>query len=80
MATFAIPGVRVGHWSDFDGRTGCPVIDLPDGTVASYEARGGAPASRELELLDEGTADVSFDAVRLLALACVTDAVRGVAG
>ena len=65
MATFAIPGVRVGHWSDFDGRTGCTVIDLPEGTVASYEARGGAPASRELELLEPGKAVSTIDGVVL---------------
>lgn len=43
--------VRVGHWMHPAGRTGCTVVLLPEGTVASAEVRGGAPASRELELL-----------------------------
>ncbi|TDO51124.1 L-aminopeptidase/D-esterase-like protein [Kribbella sp. VKM Ac-2571] len=65
MTTFGVPGVRVGHWSDFEGRTGCTVVDLPAGTVASYEARGGAPASRELELLEPGKAVNAVDGVVL---------------
>ena len=46
-----LAGVRIGHWTHPSGRTGCTVVLLPDGTVASVEVRGGAPASRELELL-----------------------------
>jgi L-aminopeptidase/D-esterase-like protein len=40
-------------------------VDLPAGTVASYEARGGAPASRELELLEPGKAVNAIDGVVL---------------
>jgi L-aminopeptidase/D-esterase-like protein len=65
MTTFGVAGIRVGHWSDFEGRTGCTVVDLPPGTVASYEARGGAPASRELELLEPGKAVSAIDGVVL---------------
>jgi L-aminopeptidase/D-esterase-like protein len=64
-ADFAVPGVRVGHWSDHVGETGCTVVELPPGTVASYEARGGAPASRELELLEPDKAVTTIDAVLL---------------
>lgn len=46
-----LPGVSVGHWTHPSGRTGCTVVLLPEGTVASVEVRGGAPASRELDLL-----------------------------
>lgn len=46
-----IPGVEVGHWTDPVGRTGCTVIVLPPGTVASGEVRGGAPATRDFALL-----------------------------
>jgi L-aminopeptidase/D-esterase-like protein len=46
-----IDGVRVGHWTDDAARTGCTVVLLPEGTVASGEVRGGAPASREFALL-----------------------------
>ena len=46
-----VDGIRVGHWTDADARTGCTVVLLPAGTVGSVEVRGGAPASRELALL-----------------------------
>ena len=35
-------------------RTGCTVVLLPAGTVASGEVRGGAPGTREWALLDPG--------------------------
>ena len=44
-----VPGVSIGHWST-EG-TGCTVVLFDQGTVASVEVRGGAPASRELEVL-----------------------------
>ena len=47
-----VAGVRVGHWSDRVARTGCTVVLLPAGTVASGEVRGGAPGTREWALLD----------------------------
>lgn len=47
-----VPGVLVGHWTDHDARTGCTVVRFPEGTVASGEVRGGAPATREFALLD----------------------------
>jgi L-aminopeptidase/D-esterase-like protein len=47
----AVDGVRVGHWTDGEARTGCTVVLLPPGTVASGEVRGSAPATRELALL-----------------------------
>ncbi len=46
-----IPGVLVGHWTDDVARTGCTVVLLPEGSVASGEVRGGAPGTREFELL-----------------------------
>lgn len=48
----AVAGVRVGHWSHPVARTGCTVVLLPAGTVASGEVRGGAPGTREWALLD----------------------------
>lgn len=47
-----VAGVRVGHWSDHEARTGCTVVLLPEGTSASGEVRGGAPATREFALLE----------------------------
>lgn len=46
-----VAGVRVGHWTDEQARTGCTAILFPEGTTASGEVRGGAPATREWELL-----------------------------
>lgn len=58
-------GVQVGHWTDPVARTGCTVVLLPAGTVASGEVRGGAPASRELALLEPGRLVDRVDAVVL---------------
>ncbi len=64
-AGLGVAGVRVGHWTDQQSQTGCTVVELPQGTVASYEARGGAPASREVELLSPDKAVSAVDAVLL---------------
>jgi L-aminopeptidase/D-esterase-like protein len=60
-----VEGVLVGHWTDPDARTGCTVVRFPEGTVASAEVRGGAPASRELELLTPHRTVNRLDAVVL---------------
>jgi L-aminopeptidase/D-esterase-like protein len=46
--------MRVGHWSDPVGMTGCTVVLPPPGTVGSGEVRGGAPGTRETDLLRPG--------------------------
>ena len=47
-----LPGVRVGHWTDADGRTGCTVVLFdPPGAVTSGLVLGSAPGSREFALL-----------------------------
>jgi L-aminopeptidase/D-esterase-like protein len=46
-----VADVVIGHWTDLDARTGCTAVVLPEGTVASGEVRGGAPATREFDLL-----------------------------
>ncbi|MEA2457235.1 MAG: hypothetical protein QOC95_207 [Thermoleophilaceae bacterium] len=60
-----VPGVAVGHWTDSSARTGCTAILFPEGTVASGEVRGGAPATREWELLDPQRTVDRVDAVML---------------
>jgi L-aminopeptidase/D-esterase-like protein len=60
-----VPGVAVGHWTHAEARTGCTVVLLPEGTVASGEVRGGAPASREVELLHPTRSVDRIDAVVL---------------
>jgi L-aminopeptidase/D-esterase-like protein len=49
-----VAGVRVGHWTDRTARTGATAVVLPEGARASGEVRGGAPATREWELLVPG--------------------------
>jgi L-aminopeptidase/D-esterase-like protein len=60
-----IDGVRVGHWTDAAARTGCTVVLLPEGTTASGEVRGGAPGTREFELLRPERLVPAIDAVVL---------------
>jgi L-aminopeptidase/D-esterase-like protein len=51
----AVPGVRVGHWTDADARTGCTVILLPPGARGGVHVSGSAPATRDTRLLDAGS-------------------------
>jgi L-aminopeptidase/D-esterase-like protein len=60
-----VAGVRVGHWTDEGARTGCTVLLFPEGTVASGEVRGGAPATREGSLLIPTSTNNRIDAVLL---------------
>jgi L-aminopeptidase/D-esterase-like protein len=48
-----IPGIRVGHVSDFDAITGCTAI-LCDGAVAGVDIRGSASGTQEIDTLDPG--------------------------
>lgn len=47
----AIDGIRVGHAQNYDAVTGCTVILCPPETVAGIDQRGGAPGTRETDLL-----------------------------
>jgi L-aminopeptidase/D-esterase-like protein len=49
-----VGGIRVGHWTDPVGLTGCTVILAPPATVGSGSVRGGAPGTRETDLLRPG--------------------------
>lgn len=46
-----IPGLRVGHAQDLDALTGCTVILCEDGAIGGVDQRGGAPGTRETDLL-----------------------------
>jgi L-aminopeptidase/D-esterase-like protein len=49
-----VPGIRVGHWTDRRGLTGCTVV-LPDRpAVSGADVRGAAPGTRETDLLRPG--------------------------
>lgn len=60
-----VAGVRVGHWTDPIARTGCTAVVLPPNSVASGEVRGGAPGTREFELLAPGRLVQHVDVVML---------------
>jgi L-aminopeptidase/D-esterase-like protein len=46
-----IPGILVGHASDYDAITGCTVILCEAGAVAGVDVRGSATGTEEIELL-----------------------------
>lgn len=46
-----VPGIRVGHAQDLDALTGCTVILCPPNTIGGVDQRGGAPGTRETDLL-----------------------------
>ncbi|MDE0117126.1 MAG: P1 family peptidase [bacterium] len=58
-------GVLVGHWTDGAALTGCTVVVFPEGTTASGEVRGGAPATRDFALLAPERTVSRVDAVVL---------------
>jgi L-aminopeptidase/D-esterase-like protein len=60
-----VRGIRVGHATNRTAVTGCTVILPPPGTVGSGEVRGGAPGTRETDLLRPGMLVEEVDAVLL---------------
>jgi L-aminopeptidase/D-esterase-like protein len=60
-----IPGIRVGHASDFDALTGCTVILCDGGAVGGVDIRGSATGSAELDVLSPGHVDARVDAIVL---------------
>jgi L-aminopeptidase/D-esterase-like protein len=46
-----IPGLQVGHAQDFEAATGCTVVLAKEGAVCGVDQRGGAPGTRETDLL-----------------------------
>jgi L-aminopeptidase/D-esterase-like protein len=60
-----VPGIRVGHATDVQAATGCTVVLPPPGTIGSGEVRGGAPGTRETDLLRPGMLVEEVDAVLL---------------
>lgn len=47
----AVPGLRVGHAQNSQALTGCTVILCEAGAVGGVDQRGGAPGTRETDLL-----------------------------
>jgi L-aminopeptidase/D-esterase-like protein len=60
-----VPGILVGQAEDQAGRSGTTVVLAEMPAAASVDVRGGAPGSRETELLFPGTLVERIDAVVL---------------
>lgn len=54
-----LPAFKFGHATDSVAATGCSVIVAPQGAIGGVDVRGGAPATRETDLLKpENTVEV----------------------
>jgi L-aminopeptidase/D-esterase-like protein len=45
------PGIKVGHYTDKEGITGCTVVLCEGGAVGGVDVRGSAPGTRETDLM-----------------------------
>jgi L-aminopeptidase/D-esterase-like protein len=55
----------IGHWTDREAITGCTVVLFDRLVPAAFEARGGAPGTRETDLLRPSASVRSVDAIML---------------
>jgi L-aminopeptidase/D-esterase-like protein len=46
-----VEGIKVGHYTDSEGITGCTVVLCEDGAVGGVDVRGSAPGTRETDLM-----------------------------
>ena len=51
-AIIDVPGIKVGHSQDLKAGTGCTVIICEKGASTGVDVRGGAPGTRETDLLN----------------------------
>jgi L-aminopeptidase/D-esterase-like protein len=49
-----VPGIKVGHYTDLAGLTGCTVVLCEAGVVPGVDVRGGAPGTIETDLMRPG--------------------------
>jgi len=61
----AVPGIKVGHYTDLQAITGCTVILVEDGAVAGVCVSGSAPGTRETDLLKTGNLAQQVHAILL---------------
>ncbi len=47
-----VPGIKVGHSQDLKAGTGCTVVICEKGATTGVDVRGGAPGTRETDLLN----------------------------
>lgn len=60
-----IEGVRIGHYTNREGGTGCTVILCPQGATGAVEVRGQAPGTRETDILSPFSSVAEVHAVVL---------------
>jgi L-aminopeptidase/D-esterase-like protein len=60
-----IPGIKVGHISDFESITGCTAILCEDGAVGGVDIRGSASGTQETPTLHPGHVDPVAHAIVL---------------
>lgn len=60
-----VPGIEVGHAQNKKALTGCTVVLCRKGAVAGVDVRGGAPGTRETDLLSAGNMVQKVHAVLL---------------
>ena len=60
-----VPGIEVGHAQNKKALTGCTVILCRKGAVAGVDVRGGAPGTRETDLLEPGMMVQKVNAILL---------------
>jgi L-aminopeptidase/D-esterase-like protein len=61
-----VAGLSAGHWTNQAARTGCTVVLAPpDGAVGACDIRGGAPGTRETDLLGHGRTVQAVNAILL---------------
>lgn len=60
-----VVGLLVGHWSDTENVTGCTVVLCQEPCTVSVDVRGGAPGTRETDLLAPGRLVEKADAIVL---------------
>lgn len=60
-----IPGIRVGHISDFDAITGCTAIVCERGAVGGVDIRGSASGTEETPTLDPTHVDPTVHGILL---------------
>jgi L-aminopeptidase/D-esterase-like protein len=65
MTLTAVEGVKVGHFTLAERPTGCTVVLFKEGTTGGVDVRGGAPGTRETDLLNPVNAVQIVNAITL---------------
>lgn len=75
-----VKGIKVGHYTDREGITGCTVVLCEEGAVGGVDVRGGAAGTREIDPMRPGHVVERVNAVLLTGgSAFGLDAAAGVA-